>query len=111
MGCYYGQEAGVLTRGPGQPGAPEGDMPAAPGTDFCWCGSSLLEIAFRPGFRRLATFASGEPGRSVDWRDGADLYKAWAVEQPWCRRLPSAVINLPGWLKSGPAWCGSRGVA
>ncbi len=36
------------------------------------------------------------------WLDSADLYKAWAVQQPWCRRRLSERSDVPAWLKAGP---------
>lgn len=51
----------------------------------------------------LTTFRSGEKDRPTDWRDGADLYKTWAVKQPWCKRTYAQRSDIPAWLKTGPA--------
>ena len=51
----------------------------------------------------LGGFASPEPDRPTDWRDAADLYKAWAVRQSWCTKTFAQRDDLPGWLKQGAA--------
>jgi hypothetical protein len=49
------------------------------------------------------TFSSPDAGRPTDWRDAADLYKAWAVAQPWCKQTLVNRQDLPAWLRQGPA--------
>ncbi len=51
----------------------------------------------------LGAFASPQSERPTDWRDAADLYKAWAVKQPWCGKTFAQREDLPAWLKQGPA--------
>ncbi len=51
----------------------------------------------------LTPFRSPDPARPTDWRDGADVYKAWAVTQPWCAHPLAERSDLPAWLKSGAA--------
>lgn len=36
------------------------------------------------------------------WCDSADLYKQWAVRQPWCARTLAARDDIPAWWKQGP---------
>lgn len=36
------------------------------------------------------------------WCDTADLYKAWAVGQPWCARTLRERDDIPAWWKAGP---------
>ncbi len=36
------------------------------------------------------------------WQDSADLYKTWAVQQPWCRQRLSERADVPAWVKAGP---------
>jgi len=43
--------------------------------------------------------AGDEP---LSWHDGADLYKAWAVKQRWCRTPYKYRTDLPAWLKESP---------
>ncbi|NLF71673.1 MAG: hypothetical protein GX575_21800 [Candidatus Anammoximicrobium sp.] len=51
----------------------------------------------------LAGFASPAADRPTDWRDAADLYKAWARQQPWCAKTFAQRDDLPAWLRQGPA--------
>jgi len=43
-----------------------------------------------------------DDGTAADWHDAADLYKAWAVTQPWCSTKLADRKDLPGWLKDAP---------
>ena len=36
------------------------------------------------------------------WRDSADLYKRWAVRQPWCARTLARRDDVPAWWNEGP---------
>lgn len=78
--------------------------------------SRALEVYRRePGFALAQTYeaCTGEDGAWTTpypavlgvtqgaWYDTADLYKAWATQQPWCR-TKLADRDLPGWLKEGP---------
>ena len=36
------------------------------------------------------------------WHDTADLYKKWAIQQPWCARKLSERDDLPDFWKQGP---------
>ena len=38
-----------------------------------------------------------------DWRDAADLYKRWAVQQPWCAKTLVERSDVPAFLKEGAA--------
>ena len=37
------------------------------------------------------------------WCDSADLYKRWAVRQPWCAKTLDRRNDIPAWWKAGPA--------
>lgn len=37
------------------------------------------------------------------WYDTADLYKDWAMRQPWCARTLAQRDDVPAWWKAGPA--------
>lgn len=51
----------------------------------------------------LTTFHGADAATPPDWRDAADLYKTWALQQPWCARTLAQRGDLPAWLKEGPA--------
>ncbi len=36
------------------------------------------------------------------WRDSADIYKTWAVTQPWCAKTLAQRSDVPDWLRKGP---------
>jgi hypothetical protein len=36
------------------------------------------------------------------WCDTADIYKSWAVRQPWCARTLAQRDDVPAWWKAGP---------
>jgi len=36
------------------------------------------------------------------WHSAADIYKAWAVKQPWCARKVADRPDIPQWLKNAP---------
>ncbi len=36
------------------------------------------------------------------WRDSADIYKQWAVTQPWCAKTLAQRDDIPDWLRKGP---------
>ncbi len=40
---------------------------------------------------------------AADWRDAADLYKQWALEQPWCAVPYAKRTDIPDWMKAGPS--------
>ncbi len=72
--------------------------------DWGWRHPCLCQQRFTlPYDIVLASFTSSESDRPADWRDAADLYKAWAVKQPWCRQTFAVRNDLPEWLKQGPA--------
>ena len=75
--------------------------------------NSTSEIAWRPGhFPPNITF-SGEdyalpydcvvrPFRG-DWFDACQIYRQWAIEQPWCRKGPLLKRDdIPTWYKETP---------
>ena len=45
----------------------------------------------------------GADGSLADWHDAADIYKAWALRQPWCATPLKFRTDLPAWMKDAPA--------
>ena len=73
------------------------------------------EILWRPGhFPPNITFAGEDfdlPYDCVigpyegDWYDACQVYRQWAVEQPWCRKGPLAArADIPDWYKHAPLY-------
>ena len=74
------------------------------GLDLAWVHPCLIAGRFATGYDAvLTTYSRREQGRRVDWRDGADIYKAWAVHRPWCAKTLAQRDDLPAWYKRGPA--------
>jgi len=106
FGCYYDAASGVYTACEDATGRPKvlDVLRTAEGLLIQWqhqcfdSGRFDLEYAVA-----TTTFATSEPSRLTDWRDAADLYKQWAVRQPWCALTFAERPDVPAWMKSGPA--------
>lgn len=104
--CYYDAAGGVYTAAEDVRGYRKTVYAARTGDGLAL---SWLRPCFETGRDRqaydvvLTTFHSREPAVPTDWRDAADLYKAWAVKQPWCARTFAQRDDLPAWLRQGPA--------
>ncbi len=49
----------------------------------------------------ISTFRGVAESDSTTWEDAANLYRSWAVEQPWCRRTLAQRVSadeVPKWL-------------
>ena len=72
---------------------------------------ALVFVVRRAGFAQedeqtydVATAAfEGKDGSLADWHDAADIYKAWALRQPWCATPLARRPDLPAWMKDAPA--------
>ena len=106
MACYCDPGVGVMTAALDARGYRKAIVASKSeaGLTLAWQHPCLSSSGFRLDYDVvLATFRGSDPAVPTDWRDGADLYKAWAVTQPWCRRTFAARDDLPAWLKAGPA--------
>lgn len=106
FGCYYDDAGGLYTA------ALDGKEyrkslileRTKRGLDFGWIHPCYHRDRFVLDYDIvLGGFTSPEKGRPTDWRDAADLYKAWAVKQPWCAKTFAQRGDLPDWIKQGPA--------
>ena len=95
FGCYYDDQVGLFTAAlDGARLSQNHYLPAEHGRS----GDVLDSTRFRPHGCTgktidlvLTTFHGADAATPPDWRDAADLYKQWAVRQPWCAgRLPPA---------------------
>lgn len=108
FGCYYDPLCGFYSATQDSRGCPKRlrFRRTASGLEFAWerhCYHDLSQ-RFDLGYAvAQATFHSQDPALSTDWRDAADLYKAWALKQPWCARTLVQREDLPAWLKEGAA--------
>jgi len=106
--CYYGPRAGLYSATRDTKGYPKvlQVRRTESGLEWVWRRQCChnLSTAFEPGYEvALTTFGSPDAGRLTDWRDAADVYKAWALKQPWCARPLARRDDLPAWLLEGPA--------
>lgn len=63
------------------------------------------ETAYQPPYAFLIGAFKG------DWFTAAQLYKQWAVQQPWCRDSRLANKKVPEWLENTGYWVWNRGRA
>ncbi len=106
--CYYDARCGFYSATQDSRGCPKRlrFQRTASGLEFGWerhCYHDMAE-RFDLGYAvAQATFRSLDPALPTGWRDAADLYKAWALKQPWCARTLAQRNDVPQWLKQGPA--------
>lgn len=102
--CYYNPRGGVYTAALDPEGTPK-DLRAtrtAEGLELSWDVHCFASGAYDVGYDTvLGPFSA--PDGSADWRDAADIYKAWALTQPWCRTRYADRADIPAWMKAGPS--------
>ncbi|NLS93147.1 MAG: hypothetical protein GXX96_13405 [Planctomycetaceae bacterium] len=108
FGCYYDASCGFYSATQDSRGYPKRlrSRRTASGIEFIWERCCYHELAkpFELGYAvAQATFRSQDRALPTDWRDAADLYKAWALKQPWCTHTLAERDDVPDWLKEGPA--------
>jgi hypothetical protein len=96
-GVYVGCEDGV--------GLPKGVAfwRTASGINLRWTHECYVEGHYDLPYPATLTTFTGQDGAPADWRDAADLYKQWAVNQYWCAKTFEQRADVPQWLKQGPA--------
>lgn len=104
--CCYDDQGGVYTAAYDSVGHRKvlSLKRTAQGLNVTWTYPCFQRDRFTLPYELVLTgFASPDKDRPTDWRDGADLYKAWATKQAWCARRFAERDDLPAWLKQGPA--------
>jgi hypothetical protein len=105
FGCYYTPRAGFFTAafdGQGHPknlSATRGSQ----GLELGWQQSGFATGTVTQDYDVVLTTFAGAGGQPADWRDAADIYKRWALTQPWCATTYDRRTDLPAWIKQGPA--------
>ena len=108
FGCYYSPRAGLLSHTRDARGFPKVLECLRTKDELKWawqrrCYHSMDE-PFELGYEvSTTTFTAQAPGASADWRDAADIYKQWALEQPWCAAPYAKRTDVPDWMKAGPS--------
>jgi hypothetical protein len=105
FGCYYAGPTGFFTAALDAKGYPKNlsATRVAAGVEFSWQQSMFASGTVTQDYDLALTTFSGTAGAPADWRDAADLYKAWALQQPWCATTYDRRTDLPPWLQQGPA--------
>lgn len=105
FGCYYGPRGGFFTAAFDSRGVPKHLIfsRVKEGVEFSWYRPCYATGSLIQDFDIVMTTFTGEGGAPADWRDAADIYKAWAVTQPWCVAPYHQRADIPGWMKEGPA--------
>ena len=104
--CYYDAQAGFYTAAHDGRGFPK-DLELGrvkEGIETHWNLNCFATQAFTQEFDVVqTTFAGADPQIPTDWRDAADIYKEWALTQPWCAATYAQRPDIPAWMKDGPA--------
>ncbi len=105
FGCWYAPRGGVFTAAFDGRGYPKQLLftRAKDGVEFSWYRPCFATGALAQDYDAVLTTFSGAAGAPADWRDAADLYKAWALTQPWCATPYAQRADIPAWMKAGPA--------
>ncbi len=107
FGCYYGPRAGFVSFTRDARGWPKAleCLRSKEGLKWTWqrrCYHPMNE-PFELGYEiSTTTFTAQTPGEPADWRDAADIYKQWALAQPWCAVPYAQRTDIPEWLTAGP---------
>jgi hypothetical protein len=108
FGCYYSPRAGLLSHTCDPRGFPKvlECLRTKDGLKWTWRRRCYhpLDNPFELGYEvSTTTFTAATSGESADWRDAADLYKQWALDQPWCAVPYAKRADVPDWMKAGRA--------
>lgn len=106
FGCYYESAGGLLTMAFDARGYRKtlAATRTREGLSVSWQQACFEPSQYVQQYDiALGGFSSSQRQAPADWRDAADLYKQWAVGQPWCKRTFAERDDLPAWLKQGPA--------
>ncbi len=108
FGCYYAPQTGLLTHTRDARGYPKvlEFLRTKEGLRCSWQRRTFhrLDQPFDLGYEiSTTTFSAQTPGEATDWRDAADIYKRWALEQPWCATAYARRTDVPDWVKAGPS--------
>ena len=108
FGCYYSSRTGLLTHTRDARGYPKvlECLRTKDGLKWSWQRRCYhpLDKPFELGYEiSTTTFTAQTPGEAADWRDAADIYKRWALEQPWCAVPYAKRTDVPDWMKAGPS--------
>jgi hypothetical protein len=104
--CYYNACCGFYSATQDNKGYPKRlqFIRTESGLEYNWkhyCYHNILKPFNLDYPVAMTSFRSENPDISTDWYDAADIYKAWALKQPFCAKTIAERDNLPAWLKEG----------
>ena len=108
FGCYYSRRAGFYSATRDARGYPKvlEFRRRGRGMHWVWRRRAYHRLSPKPfelGYDvTMTTFGPATRGEPTDWRDAADVYKRWALKQPWCATRFADRADVPDWLKAGP---------
>ncbi|MCX7010787.1 MAG: DUF6259 domain-containing protein, partial [Kiritimatiellaeota bacterium] len=105
FGCCYTPRGGIFTAAFDGRGYPKHLLATRvkEGLEFSWYRPCFASGTLEQDYDVVLTTFAGTNGASCDWRDAADLYKTWALTQPWCATTYDKRADIPAWMKEGPA--------
>lgn len=75
----------------------------ATGVRFQWTRRGFAAQASEQDYDAVTAALDGTPARPCMWHDAADLYRAWAEKQSWCRVRYEDRADIPAWMKDAPS--------
>jgi len=105
FGCHYSPRGGFFTAAFDGRGYPKQLLATRvkEGIELSWSRSCFATGSVAQDYDAVMSAFAGAGGAPADWRDAADLYKAWALTQPWCATTYANRTDIPAWMKDGPA--------
>ncbi|MBI5397212.1 MAG: hypothetical protein HZA91_18090 [Verrucomicrobia bacterium] len=105
FGCYYDARAGFHTAAHDGKGYPKtlSIGRVAEGVEIGWSLPCFATGSVEPDYAVVMTTFHRTGSVPADWRDSADIYKEWALRQPWCATTYDKRKDIPAWMKAGPA--------
>ena len=105
FGCYYSPRGGFFTAALDGRGHPKTLQAARvkEGLELSWSQAGFATGTVTQDYDVVMTTFTGTGSAPANWRDAADLYKAWAITQPWCATPYDQRSDIPAWMKDGPA--------
>lgn len=72
------------------------------GVLFQWLRQGFAQTSDRQDYDVVTAAVDGTIEKPCAWQDAADIYKAWAVQQRWCRTPYLQRTDIPDWMKDAP---------
>ena len=105
FGCFYDPDGGVYAASE-DPNCRDKAMfwrRVEEGLQVFWQHRTWSETTYAPDYDVVTTCFAGSRDGGTDWHDAADIYRAWARRQYWCRQTLVEKTSLPDWMRAAPA--------